>query len=82
MEVESAGSDAISRSLRTFAASQPSIDRDSGQALTTIVVAGPYDSTAANADPSDVDPVMAEALASAGFTRPRDTHLRVYKVPA
>ena len=80
-QLEAGTSDALACVLRAFGASQPSEDHESGEALTTILVAGPYDNTAPSSK-GDVDPLVAKALLAAGFTRPRDTHLRVYKVPA
>lgn len=74
---------ALGAILHTFARSAPSTDEQSGEALTTIVVAGPHDNSASgDAASCDVDPQMSEALTAAGFTRPRDTHLRVYHVPS
>lgn len=73
--------DTLGPALHTFATSAPTADDASGEALSTIVVAGPHDNTApGEAATCDVDPTMSAALNAAGFTRPRETHLRVYRV--
>ena len=69
---------AFGKSLPTTAAATPG-----GKELpvSSLISVGPCDNNAPGVT-GDVEPCMAKALAAANYTRPRGTHLRVYRVPS
>ena len=70
----------LTEALLAFGASQPTVNADTGEAIATVAVVGPFDNNAQGAT-GDLAPGMADALAASHFQRPRPTHLRVYRVP-
>lgn len=62
--------------LLAFGRSQPTTDSTSGVALRTQLSVGPC----IDKDGRDVEPKMSIALTAGNYTRPRSTHLRVYRI--
>ena len=66
----------LGSALLAFGKAQPTIDPASGVALRTQLSVGPC----IDKDGRDVEPKTAIALSAGSYTRPRSTHLRVYRI--